>query len=218
MSAPEPGPPVITAEAAATALCEYFLANAERDDNAANDDLVAELVDRIRARRQSGDDGPYRPSPRHSDGLTPAGGIVMAEQLTTIPITYPAGSRSTCPGSASAPGGQPDPTPHVGAASEEQLGTRCPGEEHSSLLTDVAGHGLARDLWCDVNGTPVALFSWVEQVRESPEPGALPSWLHQHGQVVGGGLDSLYVCFAGHHVISLRPDLVRVLDAAPGGD
>ncbi len=52
-AASEPDPPVLTAQAAATALCEYFLANADRDDNAANDDLVAELVDRIRARRHS---------------------------------------------------------------------------------------------------------------------------------------------------------------------
>ncbi len=77
---------------------------------------------------------------------------------------------------------------------------------------------LARDLWCDVEGNPIDLFCLVEQVGEDTEPTVLRSWLHQHGQVVGGGLDSLYVCFAGHHVVSLRPDLVRVLDAAPGGD
>ncbi|MGH8571593.1 MAG: hypothetical protein ACREX8_03325 [Gammaproteobacteria bacterium] len=39
---------------AGQALCEYFLANAERGDNAANDQLVAELARRIRAQRSAG--------------------------------------------------------------------------------------------------------------------------------------------------------------------
>ncbi|MGH3799151.1 MAG: hypothetical protein ACRDTD_03280 [Pseudonocardiaceae bacterium] len=39
---------MISAEAAAMALCELFLANADRGDNAANDDLIAEMLDRIR--------------------------------------------------------------------------------------------------------------------------------------------------------------------------
>ncbi|MGH3693293.1 MAG: hypothetical protein ACRDRX_04710 [Pseudonocardiaceae bacterium] len=69
----------------------------------------------------------------------------------------------------------------------------------------------AQDRWCDVSGTPVALFCWVEQVAESPESGALPSRLHQHGQVVGRSLESLLVCFSGHQVISLQPHLMRVL-------
>lgn len=38
-------------DAAARALCDFFLANADRGDNAANDELVAELVRRIRVRR-----------------------------------------------------------------------------------------------------------------------------------------------------------------------
>jgi len=45
----------------------------------------------------------------------------------------------------------------------------------------------------------------------------LGSWLHQYGQVVGQGLDSLYVCFPGNRVISMRPQLLRVRDDAPGG-
>ena len=40
---------------AVEALCDYFLANADRGDNVANDELVAELVRRIRARQASGD-------------------------------------------------------------------------------------------------------------------------------------------------------------------
>lgn len=54
---PSPGPPLISAAAAASALQGYFLANADRGDNAANDQLVAELVRRIRAQqtlRESG--------------------------------------------------------------------------------------------------------------------------------------------------------------------
>jgi hypothetical protein len=50
-SSPAPGPPLISAEAAARALQECFLANADRGDNAANDELVAELLRRMRALR-----------------------------------------------------------------------------------------------------------------------------------------------------------------------
>ncbi|MGH3800526.1 MAG: hypothetical protein ACRDTD_10410 [Pseudonocardiaceae bacterium] len=68
MSSPVPGPPRISAEAAAKALCELFLANADRGDNAANDHLVAEMVGRIRTQQQShaGDSGQQPP-------ISPAG-------------------------------------------------------------------------------------------------------------------------------------------------
>ena len=57
MSSPPPDPPLISAEAAARALQEHFLANADRGDNAANDQLVAELVRRIRVQRASHEGG-----------------------------------------------------------------------------------------------------------------------------------------------------------------
>ncbi|HKR48024.1 MAG TPA: hypothetical protein VJT72_00325 [Pseudonocardiaceae bacterium] len=50
-------PPLISASVAAQALQEYFLANADRGDNAANDELVTELLRRIRALRASHDSG-----------------------------------------------------------------------------------------------------------------------------------------------------------------
>jgi hypothetical protein len=53
VSSPVPGPPVISVDAAARALQEYFLANADRGDNAANDELVAEMLRRMRALRAS---------------------------------------------------------------------------------------------------------------------------------------------------------------------
>jgi hypothetical protein len=53
VSSPVLGPPVISADAAAWALQEYFLANADRGDNAANDELVAEMPRRMRALRAS---------------------------------------------------------------------------------------------------------------------------------------------------------------------
>jgi hypothetical protein len=52
-----PGPPLISADAAARALQEYFLANADRGDNAANDEFVAELLRRMRALRASREGG-----------------------------------------------------------------------------------------------------------------------------------------------------------------
>ncbi len=57
MSSSVPDPPLISADAAARALQEYFLANAERGDNAANDELVAEMLRRIRALRASREGG-----------------------------------------------------------------------------------------------------------------------------------------------------------------
>ena len=58
MSSPVvPGPPLISADAAARALQEYFLANADRGDNAANDEFVAELLRRMRALRASREGG-----------------------------------------------------------------------------------------------------------------------------------------------------------------
>jgi hypothetical protein len=44
-------------DAAARVLCDYFLANADRGNNAANDDLVAELMQRIRTQQASSDGG-----------------------------------------------------------------------------------------------------------------------------------------------------------------
>ena len=73
-----------------------------------------------------------------------------------------------------------------------------------------------RGRWCDVEGTSVALFCRVEQVEEAPEPGALPSRLGQQGEVVGGGLESLFVRFSDHAVVSLPPQVLRLLpDTTP---
>lgn len=74
----------------------------------------------------------------------------------------------------------------------------------------------AHDRWRDVEGTPISLFCRVEQVAESMERAALPSQLHQRGQVVGRGLDVLYVRFNDNQLLSVQPRLVRVLDIAPG--
>ncbi len=74
MSSPVPGPSMISAEAAARALGELFLANADRGDNAANDHLIAEIVGRIRVQQESrdGDRGQQPPIP--PAGPTPTGG------------------------------------------------------------------------------------------------------------------------------------------------
>ena len=57
VSSPVPDPPLISADAAARALQEHFLANADRGDNAANDELVAEMLRRIRALQASREGG-----------------------------------------------------------------------------------------------------------------------------------------------------------------
>jgi hypothetical protein len=48
-----PGPPLISADVAAEAILNLFLANADRGHDAANDQLVAELVRRIHAQQAS---------------------------------------------------------------------------------------------------------------------------------------------------------------------
>jgi hypothetical protein len=93
-----------------------------------------------------------------------------------------------------------------------------PAHDKQEVPLSAAAVQPVRDPWCDTEGAPFGLFGWVEQVVEDTEPTVLPSKLHQHGQVIGRGLDSLYVRFSDNHVISLRPELLRVLDAAPGGD
>ena len=73
-----------------------------------------------------------------------------------------------------------------------------------------------RNRWCDVEGTRIEMFSWVEQVAEHPEREALFSRLHQQGQVLGRGPDVLYVRFASERqLISVSPELLRVLSHEP---
>jgi hypothetical protein len=76
----------------------------------------------------------------------------------------------------------------------------------------------AQKQWCDAEGNHVALFSWVEQVAEHPEYRALFSQPHQRGEVVGRGPNLLYVRFegAGGRLVSVPPQLVRVLPDGPG--
>lgn len=70
--------------------------------------------------------------------------------------------------------------------------------------------------WRDAEGNHITLLSWVEQVAEHPEHGALFSRLHQRGEVVGRGTGVLYVRFEGKgQVVSVLPELVRLLASEP---
>ena len=76
----------------------------------------------------------------------------------------------------------------------------------------------AQDWWCDVEGNPISLFCWVEQVAEDPEDGALFSWLYQRGEVVGRSRDLVYICLDGEgQVIGVPPQVLRLLPDEPGG-
>lgn len=46
---------------------------------------------------------------------------------------------------------------------------------------------------------------------KDPEPGVLPSRLHQRGQVLGVDLESLYVCFSDNALVTLPSHLLRLL-------
>ena len=67
------------------------------------------------------------------------------------------------------------------------------------------------DRWCDTEGTPLTLFCRVELVDEDPEHGALPSRLGQQGEVVGRGLESFFVRFPDHAVVSVSPQVLRMV-------
>jgi hypothetical protein len=71
--------------------------------------------------------------------------------------------------------------------------------------------------WRDVAGTPIPEQCRIEQIAVNKEHGALPSRLHQQGQVISRGHTRLHVRFDhDNRLISLRPNLVRVLDAPRG--
>jgi len=73
------------------------------------------------------------------------------------------------------------------------------------------------DPWRDAEGTHISLRSRVEQVAVDIEQGALPSRLHQQGQVVSRGTYLVHVIFDhSNQLTALRPHLLRVLKA-PGG-
>ncbi len=71
------------------------------------------------------------------------------------------------------------------------------------------------DRWCDADGERIVLFSWVEQVTENAELGILPSRLHQWGEVVGWGRDSVYVRFDDDQLASAPPHFLRLLSDIP---
>ena len=73
----------------------------------------------------------------------------------------------------------------------------------------------ASDPWRDAKGTPIPLQSRVEQVTVDKGHGALPSRLHQQGQVIGRGTHLIYVRFDhGGQRIALRPHHVRVIETS----
>jgi hypothetical protein len=66
--------------------------------------------------------------------------------------------------------------------------------------------------WHDVDGTHIPLLCRIEQVRVRRRHGALPSRLHQQGQVIGRCTRWLFVRFeADNQLILIRPYLVRVI-------
>ncbi|MGH3770413.1 MAG: hypothetical protein ACRDRW_03285 [Pseudonocardiaceae bacterium] len=69
----------------------------------------------------------------------------------------------------------------------------------------------------DADGTFIPLRSRVEQVTVDKAYGALPSRLHQQGQVIGQGANLLYVRFEHeYNLTTLRPHLVRLIQAPDG--
>lgn len=68
------------------------------------------------------------------------------------------------------------------------------------------------DPWRDTDGNPTDPPCRVQQVMVAKEHGALPSRLHQHGEVVDRRGTRLVVLFNGEETpVTIRPHLVRVL-------
>lgn len=64
----------------------------------------------------------------------------------------------------------------------------------------------------DVDGTPIPFQSQVEQIAVDEEHGALPSRLHQRGEVVGRDTHRVNVRFeSDRETLAVAPELVRVL-------
>ncbi|MGH3839179.1 MAG: hypothetical protein ACRDSF_26305 [Pseudonocardiaceae bacterium] len=73
------------------------------------------------------------------------------------------------------------------------------------------------DPWRDADGTPVLPHCRIQQIAVGKQHGALPSRLHQQGQVLGRGVTRLIVRFDHEDTpVGIRPHLVRVL-TTPGG-
>lgn len=71
--------------------------------------------------------------------------------------------------------------------------------------------------WRDTHGVPIPQQCRIEQLAVDKRHGALPSRLHKQGQVLSRGVTRLNVLFDDENeLVSIRPHLVRVLDA-PGG-
>lgn len=64
----------------------------------------------------------------------------------------------------------------------------------------------------DAEDTPIPVHARVVQVAVDEGGGALPSRLHQRGEVLGRGPHLLHARFEeDQDTVALRPDLVRVL-------
>ncbi len=108
--------------------------------------------------------------------------------------------------------GDPDPGSMLGRAA-----LRIPDPQFPTKTPTTAASRLDCDRWCDIDGRHLVLFCEVEQVHELPEPGVLASRLGQQGEVVGRGLESLFVRFSDHAVVGLPPQVLRLIpDTAPG--
>jgi len=67
------------------------------------------------------------------------------------------------------------------------------------------------DPWRDADDTPIPPQCRVVQIAIDKQYGALPSRLHQQGQVLGRGINRLIVRFDDNTTLNIRPHLVRVL-------
>lgn len=108
-------PVIDSPEAAGQALGELFLANADRGDDAANDDLVAELVRRIRAQQDSRDGDRDQQPPSQPTGCRPTPQLPAPQFGNSPDSGRPPVEQFLRP--IPAPGGRPDTTTPVDSAS-----------------------------------------------------------------------------------------------------
>lgn len=77
----------------------------------------------------------------------------------------------------------------------------------------------ACDPWRDVDGTPVVVGAWVEQVEVDAGLGALRGRLGKRGRVLRRSATRLVVRFPGEsQLVRIRPHLVWVIEGEGDGD
>lgn len=104
---------------------------------------------------------------------------------------------------------------------EGAVGVRLPGKEVVGLCRRVLDRCMTArpcDPWRDVEGAPIVVGCWVEQITVNKAQGASPSRLHRKARVVGFGNSRVLLLFDGaKQTVRVWPHLLRVITPQTAG-